>query len=136
MFLGANSNVFENARLLRENLTHAEILLWSYLKHKPLGYKFRRQHPISIYIADFYCHSLKLIIEIDGKIHTDIDIQKRDRERQKYLESEGISFMRFTNENVEKHLDDVIMEIEGFLYLRRGKIVQKNITQRSQSTQR
>jgi len=51
MFLGADSNIFENARILRENPTHAEILLLSYLKQKPLGNKFRRQHPISIFIA-------------------------------------------------------------------------------------
>jgi len=114
MFLGADKNVFENAKALRGNLTNAELFLWSYLKQKPFGYKFRRQHPISIYIADFYCHALKLIIEVDGKIHSEIDIQKRDIERQKNLESEGISFLRFTNEDVEKNLNNVISKIEGY----------------------
>src|SRR4051812_19061507 len=115
MFLGANTKVFENARALRENLTHSELLLWSYLRQKPGGYKFRRQHPISIYIADFYCHPLKLIIEIDGGIHKDSDAQKRDKERQSNLESEGIFFLRFTNDAIEKNLENVIKTIGNFI---------------------
>ena len=58
--------MYQRARELRNNSTHAEIILWGYLKAKPLGYKFRRQHPYAIYILDFYCHSLKLCIEVDG----------------------------------------------------------------------
>lgn len=115
MFLGADNIIFENAKKLRNNPTHAELLLWSYLKQKPQGYKFRRQYPISIYIADFYCHPLKLIIEIDGSVHTDIDVQRKDIERQKHLEGEGISFFRFTNEQVEKSLNLVIQKIDAYL---------------------
>jgi len=115
MFLGADKNVFSNARELRNNPTHAELIMWSYLKQKPFGYKFRRQHPISIYVADFYCHALKLIIEIDGNIHSDIDVRKHDIERQKNLEDEGIHFIRFTNEQVEKELEFTISKIEGYL---------------------
>ena len=115
MFLGADNNIFENARLLREKQTNAEILLWSYLKQKPLGYKFRRQHLISIYVADFYCHSLKLIIEIDGSIHTVSEVQKRDIERQSDLESAGISFIRLSNQEIEKHLEMAIKKIEEYI---------------------
>jgi len=115
MFLGADKNIFLNARDLRENLTRAEAILWFYLRKNSLGYKFRRQHPISIYIADFYCNALKLIIEVDGDIHMDVDVQKRDLERQKYLESEGISFLRFTNDDVEKRMERVIEKIEEFI---------------------
>lgn len=115
MFLGADKLIFENARTLRENPTNAELVLWSYLKQKPLGYKFRRQHPISIYIADFYCHSLKLIIEVDGGIHSVPDVQKLDIERQKNLESDGINFLRFTNHEVEKNLETVIKKIEEYI---------------------
>ena len=118
MFLGAGKNIFENARSLRDNLTLAESILWSYLRKKSLGYKFRRQHPISIYIADFYCHALKLIIEVDGGIHTDLDVQRCDLERQKYLESEGISFLRFTNEDVKMRTEQVIAKIEEFIQAR------------------
>ncbi len=123
MFLGADNNIFDNARMLRSQPTHAESTLWSsYLKNKPLGYKFRRQHPISIYIADFYCHSLKLIIEIDGDVHTDIDVQKHDLERQKNLELEGMSFIRCTNEDVEKNLENVIKRIEEYIKSNQPKI--------------
>lgn len=115
MFLGAEKLLFENAKTLRSNPTHAEIILWSYLKQRPLGYKFRRQHPISIYIADFYCHSIKLIIEVDGNVHEEIDTAMKDAERQKSLEAEGLSFIRFTNEQVEKNMEFVIGEIETYL---------------------
>jgi len=111
MFLKASNLIFERAKTLRNSPTHAETILWSYLRQKPFGYKFRRQHPVSIYVADFYCHRLKLVIEIDGDIHTDLDIQKDDLERQQNLENEGISFMRFTNQQVEKELELVIRKI-------------------------
>jgi cyclase len=102
MFLGADSILFSNAKANRNNPTHAEMVLWSCLHQRPLGYKFRRQHPISIYIGDFYCHALKLIIEVDGNVHADKEVMIKDAERQKNLEAEGISFLRFTNEQVEK----------------------------------
>jgi cyclase len=115
MFLGADNLLFENAKALRYNPTPAELILWSYLKQKPLGYKFRRQHPISIYIADFYCHSLRLIIEVDGGIHDEPDIRAKDMERQKNLEAEDIFFLRFTNEQVEKDVEYVIKTIEEYM---------------------
>lgn len=110
----------ENAKALRNNPTNAEELLWAYLWQKPLGHKFRRQHPISIYIADFYCHSLKLIIEIDGGVHGEVEVAKRDIERQKNLESEGIHFFRFTNEQVEKRIQEVIGAIENYIFLQKA----------------
>jgi cyclase len=63
MFLGADSLIFKNAEALRYRMTAAEELLWQNLKGKQLGVKFRRQHPLGIYIADFYCHRHKLVIE-------------------------------------------------------------------------
>ena len=93
------------------------------LETKPLGYKFRRQHPISIYIADFYCHSLKLIIEVDASIHAKADVQKHDKERQKNLEQEGIFFIRFKNETVEKNLENVIKKIEDYLSSKKNEKV-------------
>ena len=121
MFLGADNNIFDNARVLRKSPTHAESILWSYLRQKPMGYKFRRQHPISIYIADFYCHSLKLIIEVDGGIHLNSDVQKQDQERQKNLESEDLFFIRCKNEDVEKNLENVIKRIEEFISAKAAK---------------
>jgi imidazole glycerol-phosphate synthase subunit HisF len=115
MFMGASHLIFERAKDLRNNQTHAETLLWGYLRQKPLGHKFRRQHPISIYVADFYFHSLKLIIEIDGSVHGDLNVSSHDAERQKNLEADGIKFLRFTNHEVEKELETVIKEIENYI---------------------
>ena len=115
MFLKASGLIFENAKALRANPTHAEMVMWGYLKRKPLGCKFRRQHPIADYIADFYCHELKLIIEIDGSIHDEPDVIIKDQERQSYLENEGICFLRFTNDGVEKQLETVIKKIESYI---------------------
>jgi imidazole glycerol-phosphate synthase subunit HisF len=79
---GAIKHIYQRARELRNNATHAEALLWGYLKTKPYDLKFRRQHPYSIFILDFYCHSLKLVIEIDGSIHNQPDVKINDKQRQ------------------------------------------------------
>ena len=115
MFLGASHLVFKNASELRKNMTHAEMLPWEYLRQKPLGYKFRRQHPLGPFIADFYCHALKLVIEVDGSIHQLKDIKNWDKERQQMLEQEGLRFLRFTNGEVEKKLETVINNIEQYI---------------------
>jgi imidazole glycerol-phosphate synthase subunit HisF len=75
-----------------------------YLKNKPEGYKFRRQHPLGIYIADFFCFKLKLVIEVDGSIHEMKSVKANDKERQKLIESEGLKLLRFTNTEIEKIL--------------------------------
>ena len=115
MHAGATKFHFQRARELRDNSTHSESILWGYLKTKPLGIKFRRQHPYSSYILDFYCHSLKLVIEVDGKIHEQPEVKLTDTERQVLLEKDGLIVLRFTNELIEKHLEEVIKEIESFI---------------------
>ena len=120
MFLGASGLMFERAKELRKNLTPSELILWGYLRQSPQGHKFRRQHPINNYIADFYCHSLKLIIEADGSIHQNEDVFINDAERQKDLESKGISFLRFTNDVIEKQLQSVIDRIEDYITSRKN----------------
>ena len=118
MFYGADRIIFGRAKELRNKLTDAEILLWErFLKGKPENYKFRRQHPLGLYIADFYCHKLKLVIEVDGKIHERIDIALNDKERQKNIEANGIVVMRFTNDEILKQLDTVIERIKIFINL-------------------
>ena len=97
---GAQKPLFQRARELRNNSTHAEELLWGYLKTKPFGIKFRRQHPYSVYILDFYCYSLKLVIEVDGSIHQLEDVKKNDIERQILLEKDGLKVVRFTNDEL------------------------------------
>lgn len=115
MFFGASPLIFEKAKALRNSLTFAELVLWSYLKTSPSGYKFRRQHPVGIYIVDFYCHALKLVIEVDGSIHEQIEVKKHDEKRQSDLEDFGLSVVRFNNDEVEKRLEVVIEKIETIL---------------------
>jgi len=115
MFLKASNLIFEKAKELRRNPTHAEVLLWNYLRNNQLEYKFRRQHPIADYIVDLYCHELKLVIEIDGGVHSDYEVAIKDKERQDYLERHGLFFLRFTNDKVEKQMEQVIKEIQTYI---------------------
>jgi imidazole glycerol-phosphate synthase subunit HisF len=111
MFYGAPHYLFEIARELRKKMTPTEKILWQRLRDYNLeGIKFRRQHPIFNYIADFYCHKTKLVIEIDGGIHNrqrDYDIQ-RDQDMMEL----GIKVIRFKNEQVMKDLNNVLRTIE------------------------
>ena len=116
MFYEASPLIFQRAKELRNRLTDAENILWNYLRSRPLGYKFRRQHPWGNYILDFYCHQLKLVIEIDGSIHYKTDIVKLDAERQGIIESEGISVMRFTNYEIMRERENVIEKINILLH--------------------
>jgi imidazole glycerol-phosphate synthase subunit HisF len=115
MFEGASPLIFENAKHLRKKMTDAEQVLWFYLKKGINGFKFRRQHPIGIYIADFYCHKAKLIIEVDGSIHNEPEIIKSDKARQKELEDWGYSVVRFSNQEVISNAKDVIASIEKLI---------------------
>ncbi len=115
MHNGAAKPLYQRARELRNNATHAETILWGYLKTKPFGIKFRRQHPYSIYILDFYSHSLKLVIEVDGSIHNQPDVKLNDAERQTLLEKDGLKVIRFTNPQVEKNLEVVQETIVNFI---------------------
>ena len=115
MFYGATNLIFDKARNLRKNSTHAELVLWEYLKQKPLGFKFRRQHPLGIYIADFYCHALGLVIEIDGSIHNKVEIKEQDIVRQKNIENDGLYVLRFTNDEVILKLEEVMNKIENYI---------------------
>ncbi|MDB5115902.1 MAG: imidazole glycerol phosphate synthase subunit HisF [Mucilaginibacter sp.] len=107
LFLGANPEIFANAKSLRYNMTPAETILWSYLNIKT-NTKFRRQHPLGNYIADFYCHQHKLVIEVDGSIHQLPEIIQKDIEKQNFLEKEGLRVIRFTNDEVFNQLDKVV----------------------------
>ena len=113
MFFGASKIIFENAKELRKNMTHAEKILWNHLKVKPNGYKFRRQHPLGIYIADFYCHKLKLVIEIDGSIHDNDEVKLNDEERQKLIEEDGLTVMRFKNAEILNDIANVLKVIRA-----------------------
>jgi very-short-patch-repair endonuclease len=99
---------------LRRNMTKAESMVWSKISNRQIeGYKFRRQYSVERFILDFYCPCLKLAIEIDGNSHFLEDAQKYDRERQTFIESFGITFLRFTNEEVYRNLEGVVEKIKS-----------------------
>lgn len=91
--------------------------MWNYLKTNEWGVKFRRQHPIALYVADFYCHKLKLVIEIDGGIHDEEDVKKNDQRRENDLKDFGLTIIRFKNEEVIKNLENVLSTIQKKLML-------------------
>ena len=112
MFYGAPPSSFEYARELRNNPTYTEKLLWEKLRNNQLGVKFRRQHPISDYIVDYYCHKLILVIEIDGGYHLTRDQKKYDKYRANDLRELGVTIIRFTNDQVENNIRKVLSDIE------------------------
>jgi len=104
--------IVEIAKELRENKTNSETILWDILKSRKLnGLKFRRQYAIGRYIADFYCVEKRLAIEIDGNIHKKRDIKEYDLIRQEEIESRNVLVLKFTNEEVEKNIDEVKRKI-------------------------
>jgi very-short-patch-repair endonuclease len=116
MFFGASRNTFEKAHELRNNMTDAEKVIWKELKNRRVfKTKFRRQHPIDIFIGDFYCHEFKLAIEIDGEIHLDKEIAEYDDGRTHDLEELGIKILRFTNNQVFNDINYVLKEISDTL---------------------
>jgi very-short-patch-repair endonuclease len=104
LHLGSISSTFEKAKNLRKTTTEAEKLLWN-------GLKFRRQHPILRYIADFYCHEAKLIVEVDGEIHNDVNALEYDAGRSHELKELDIKVIRFTNNEILKSIDSVLQQI-------------------------
>ena len=100
----------ERAKKLRREMTPAEKILWKQLKGNRLnGLHFRRQQIVHGYFADFYCHQHELIVELDGGIH---EFQKDyDADREEYLVALGFRIMRFTNEEINNDLRDVLQRI-------------------------
>jgi very-short-patch-repair endonuclease len=100
------------ARCLRREPTAAAKALWRAIRGQTLeGLRFRRQHPIDRYVADFACRSLKLAIEVDGGVHRDDDKVLRDLGRTQVIETQGWQVLRFTNEEVLADIDRVVAAI-------------------------
>lgn len=111
---------------LRNAMPEAEIILWSRLKNNQVhGYRFRRQYGIERFVVDFFCPSLKLAIEVDGDSHFRLGAQERDTERQKIIEQYGVRFLRFTNNDVRRNLDGVLLSIEETLTVLAEKDAEK-----------
>jgi very-short-patch-repair endonuclease len=117
LFKGAKPSVFENAHQLRlVDKTEAEEILWQYLRNRKVeNCKFRRQHPIGQFIADFYCHERKLVVEVDGGYHNEIEQQEYDAGRTQVINDYGISVIRFTNEEVLHNIQSVLNKIRQHL---------------------
>jgi very-short-patch-repair endonuclease len=99
----------DRRRDLRKNLTPAEAFLWRHLSHSKLeGKKFRRQHGIGPYIADFYCPECRVIVELDGEGHQDLLGVERDDRRTRFLMRHGIKVLRFENRVVFEDLENVL----------------------------
>ena len=100
-----------NAVNNRKTPTDAETLLWQCLRDRQLGLKFRRQHAIGDYIADFICLEISLIIEVDGEYHNSEEQQEKDTIRTKYLNEQGFYVLRFTNNEVINQTEWVLKSI-------------------------
>lgn len=104
------------AREFRKNPTKSERIMWQAIRNRQfLNLKFRRQYLVEGYLVDFYCHELKLAIEIDGSIHRYEDRLINDIERQKIIETKGIKFFRISDEEVEYDVTIVLKKLESYL---------------------
>jgi very-short-patch-repair endonuclease len=112
----STSRTKQFAKSLRRPLTPAENRFWFYVKGRKLfGFKFRRQHPVGNFIADFYCHELKLVVEIDGNIHS-LNTQKiRDFERDLRMKELGLNVLRFSNEDVFFNAQIIVEEVKKII---------------------
>ena len=105
-----NEFLVSNARALRKNMTRQERMLWfQFLRYcKP---RFRRQEIIGNYIADFFCHAAKLVVEIDGSQHYEPEDRNKDNIRSEYFHKEGLKILRFSNADVDKRFDSVCQAV-------------------------
>jgi very-short-patch-repair endonuclease len=104
--------VVERARNLRREQTPAEVRLWAALRNRQLaGLKFRRQHPYGQFILDFFCVECQLAVEVDGGVHLNAEQAACDSERSDFLAQRSVRVLRFTNEEVERRLPDVLCKI-------------------------
>ncbi|MCF8234890.1 MAG: endonuclease domain-containing protein [Bacteroidales bacterium] len=115
-YFGAKPKLIKRAAELREKMTSAERLLWSVLRKRQVkGFYFRRQHPLHIFIADFYCHEARLVIEVDGEIHQLPAQKEYDIGRTDSLDHFGIKVLRIKNEDVLYDMGSVIQRISEAL---------------------
>ena len=114
-----NRNLTKRAQNLRKTMTKEEALLWyRFLCRYPL--RFRRQYVIGNYIADFYCHKAKLVVELDGSQHYTPEEQEYDRKRTRYLEEQGLFVLRFSNLDVLRRFHEVCEAVDMTVKKRSG----------------
>jgi type I restriction enzyme, R subunit len=110
------SSLVEFARSLRRRQTTTEKIFWYFVKNRSFeNLKFRRQHQIGMYIADFYCHELRLVVEFDGDVHDNEKQKIYDQERDAYLRSKGNTVLRFQNDDLFDDIENVFMKIAALI---------------------
>ena len=125
MHYGATREIFQIAERLRRDMTATEKIIWDRVCKNQLGVRIRRQHPVWKFIADFYCHEVRLVIEIDGGIHLRSENREYDISRDIILKEFQIEILRFTNDEVINKTDRVIEKIKGTIEILKQKLVQK-----------
>ena len=112
-----NKHLRPNASKLRKEMTKAEACIWKYVLRagQMKGYTFRRQRPVLKYIADFMCKELMLVIEVDGATHLYDHVVEKDAVKQEALEKAGFTVMRFTDDEVLKHINEVRQRLEYWI---------------------
>ena len=112
-----NARLTSNARTLRKNMTKEEYKLWNQFlrRYKP---RFHRQYVIGNYIADFYCHKAKLVVELDGSQHFTPEEQEYDQKRSIFLEAQGLKVVRFSNLDILRRFREVCEEIHRLVEVR------------------
>jgi very-short-patch-repair endonuclease len=106
------------AKRLRDSPTSAEVRLWEAIHNKKLdGVRFRFQHPVETFIFDFYCSAHKLVIEVDGSIHTNPDVHEHDMLRDEWVQAHGYHVLRIRNEDIFADLPAVLKRIQDFIQL-------------------
>ena len=118
----ANKNLKDRAKKMAKNMTKAEQLVWFHiLKSNKTGFKWIKQKVIDNYIVDFYCHTLSLVIEIDGDTHT--KTKDYDQERVKLLNYIGLKVIRYANNQVYKSIDSVFEDIHNQIKIRQTELI-------------
>jgi very-short-patch-repair endonuclease len=118
-----DKNALARAKRLRQTFTPAEETLWSHLRDRRfLGLKFRRQAPIGPYIADFLCHELRLVLELDGSVHLEPNQISHDQNRDANLQALGYRVLRYTNQQLQDDPDSVLEAIRRLYQTRSMRI--------------
>jgi very-short-patch-repair endonuclease len=115
-YYNASPEMLKRADDLRKNMTQAESALWEIIgKKKLIGVTFRRQHPITKFVVDFYCHEVLLVVEVDGGVHNTKDVAEHDEGREHELKKLGLNILRFSNNEVLGYWDKVVKSIQLFI---------------------
>ena len=108
-------NTKEKRRELKKEMTECEKILWKHIRNDALGVRFRRQYGIGNYIADFYCPSLKLVIELDGSQHFTEEGLEYDKSREEFMKNFVIKTLRFNNNDVMTNIEEVLKGIKIYV---------------------